>query len=40
MDKEVPEKIIQLLQSIQNATLTCVEKKIFDSDDVVVEVSS
>lgn len=34
----VPEKIVSLLQSIRDATMICVERNIFDRDDVVVAV--
>lgn len=39
MDKGVPDKLIYLLQCIQSATAICVERKIFDQDDVVVKVN-
>lgn len=40
MDKGVPDKVIQLLQSVQHAMQSCVQRKIFDRNDVVIKVNA
>lgn len=40
MDQGVPDKVVQILQSIQNAMQSCVQWKIFDQNDVVIKVNA
>lgn len=38
MDREIPPKIVDLLTSVRETTIICVERGLFDADDCVVQV--